>query len=278
MIQTADFQRFWDVLALGKQEPKPESLHKGGAMGLKKPRRVVVADAHLLERLGILAVLKQAFSCAQFCVAADLGELVGLIDEGVEIVVVDADLPGLTSFEQLRQLKLTQAATKFVLVSPTCSPSTVFAGLTAGAQGVIDKTLGTVEMVQAFRLVWMGHVYVPRHICDGRALTDLTLAGAEPSPTKPLSMRQRQVLELACAGISNKEIARKLAIAEATVKVHVGAAFRAIGVTNRTHAAAVFRNHPAWLQGENTDGGSLAVGEQLALYTTGTKTGLSTVN
>jgi DNA-binding NarL/FixJ family response regulator len=58
-----------------------------------------------------------------------------------------------------------------------------------------------------------------------------------------LSVRQRQVLQLVCEGASNKEIARKLSISEATVKVHVGAAFRVIGVTNRVQAAAVFRQH-----------------------------------
>jgi DNA-binding NarL/FixJ family response regulator len=212
-------------------------------MAAKRLRRIVIADDQPLERLGVLAILKQAISFEQLEWTTSFGDIANLLVEDTDLVVLDDQLPGLTSLEALRQLRVAHPTVKFVLVCADCTPQAVFTGLMAGASGYISKTMDALDMVEAFRLVSMGHVYVPPHLSDGGAMIGSNMLHQQWNRVMQLSARQRQVLQLVCEGASNKEIARKLSISEATVKVHVGAAFRVIGVTNRVHAAAVFRQH-----------------------------------
>lgn len=217
-------------------------------MAAKRLRRIVIADDQPLERLGVLAILKQAITFERLDWTASFGEIAEILTEDTDLVVLDDQLPGLTSLETLRQLRVAHPTVKFVLVCADCTPQAVFTGLMAGANGYIAKTMDALEMVEAFRLVSMGHVFVPPHLSDGGAMIGSNMLHQQWNRVMQLSARQRQVLQLVCEGASNKEIARKLSISEATVKVHVGAAFRVIGVTNRVHAAAVFRQHR--LQGD----------------------------
>jgi DNA-binding NarL/FixJ family response regulator len=207
------------------------------------PDRVLVADAHSLERLGIVEVLKLAFSCERFDAAASFSDLSASLHKDTGMVVIDDKLPGLTTFEKLRELRVANPLTKFVIVSAKWQPSEVFAGLMAGANGFIPKTLNTDEMIEALRFVSAGHVYVPDSLADGGVIADDDSLKHGWRRIMELSSRQRQVLQLACEGSSNKEIARALAISDATVKAHIAAAFRTIGVTNRIHAAALFHQY-----------------------------------
>lgn len=207
------------------------------------PRRILVADAHSLERLGVVQVLKLALSCSRFDDAVHFSELPALLRADTGMVVIDEALPGLTSLEDLREIRRVHPTTKFVIVSTYPRPPSVFASLLAGAHGFIPKALPAEEMIEAFRQISRGFVYVPPDLADGQSIEDDGKMAEGWGRIMELSARQRQVLQLACEGSSNKEIARKLAISEATVKVHIGAAFRVIGVTNRIHAAALFHRY-----------------------------------
>ncbi|MNR09134.1 CsgBAC operon transcriptional regulatory protein [compost metagenome] len=92
-------------------------------------------------------------------------------------------------------------------------------------------------MAASFRSVLDGNIYIPSTVCDVQA---------EPRPDVHdgphlLTCRQRQVLTLLTAGKSNKEIGRALMISESTVKVHLTAAFRQLGVHSRMAAAAALQ-------------------------------------
>lgn len=222
------------------------------------PRRVLVADAHGLERLGVVEVLRLAYGCEQCDLAVRFSEVARTIREDTSLVVLDESLPELVTFEMLRELRHAHPTVRFVIVSTSCDPNSVFAALMAGMNGFIPKTLSTDEMVDAFRFVASGHVFVPPDLAEVQVPSSQASLQKGWSRIMKLSSRQRQVLQLACEGSSNKEIARKLSISEATVKVHVGAAFRVIGVTNRIHAAALFHQHRLLLEdGEASDKGRL---------------------
>ncbi|MFC7536503.1 LuxR C-terminal-related transcriptional regulator [Sphingomonas sp. GCM10030256] len=227
-------------------------------MGAKEPdvkgsrhaRHIIVAGAHPLERLGFRAVLRAAFQCERFDDASHFSELPTLLGRDTHLALLDEKLPGLASLEELRQLRLVHATVKFVFMSTTCTPDEVFTGLLAGANGFISKTLSEAEMIEALRLVSMGHIYVPTCLFNGKALPGDKATAQDWDRIAQLSRRQRQVLQLVCEGGTNRDIARKLEISEATVKVHIGAAFRVIGVTSRIQAAEVFRHHRLALDGE----------------------------
>jgi DNA-binding NarL/FixJ family response regulator len=149
------------------------------------------------------------------------------------------------------------------VVSASKRRNDILLALEAGAHGYIPKGLGPVELASAIRAVRSGSIYVPASIADLQEEEskpqDLRLRPAGPQPAaddKPqrlplrsssvepdtdethLTRRQRDVLELIVQGMSNKEIARALKLGEGTVKVHVAALFRVLGVTSRSAAAA----------------------------------------
>ena len=202
--------------------------------------RAIIADVHPLERLGIRSVLRQAFSC----ISDETGDFAGLarlMEAPAVVAVVDWDLPGFNSPDQIRQLRMLYPATRIIVVCTQCPVTTVLELLACGVHGIIPKTLPATDVQKAFALVASGLIYIPADICDS-ALSDNPVVSERPeSRSERLSMRQVEVLRLAAKGGSNKEIARQLAIAEATVKVHLGAAFRNMGVNNRARAVAAFR-------------------------------------
>ena len=120
-----------------------------------------------------------------------------------------------------------------------------FATLAAGFHGFISKRQSDAEILAAVMDILAGRIYVPKSFAkmgDGDALSGRFDREAVPTLSTEadvlkLTKRQREVLTLLARGLSNKEIARTLAIAEATTKIHVAALLRALGVRNRTEAA-----------------------------------------
>jgi DNA-binding NarL/FixJ family response regulator len=130
-------------------------------------------------------------------------------------------------------------------VSASKRRNDILLALEAGAHGYIPKGLGAVELAAAIKTVRSGSIYVPVSMADlqeGEEKTQevrLRSASVDPDTDEtPLTPRQRDVLELLVTGMSNKEIARALQLGEGTVKVHVAALFRTLGVTSRAGAAA----------------------------------------
>lgn len=131
-----------------------------------------------------------------------------------------------------------------VIIGTFPDPDAVFALLQAGANGVIPRDLPEDELRIAFQTVLSRHIYVPHsitavrrpiHVIEPKPKTDNT-------PHPALTHRQREVLSMLVTGQSNKEIARTLNISENTVKVHLAAAFRQLGVNNRVRAISVFQS------------------------------------
>lgn len=112
-----------------------------------------------------------------------------------------------------------------------------------GAHGFIPKDMEQDEMLQAFRQVMAGQVYVPPLVSyvDVETL-DKGSDRSRLASISSLTERQREVLTHMSMGKSNKEIARSLRISESTVKVHVAAAFRLLGVHNRVGAVAALQS------------------------------------
>jgi DNA-binding NarL/FixJ family response regulator len=128
-----------------------------------------------------------------------------------------------------------------VVLSSADDRPTVLAAIAAGAAGFIPKSSPNEVLLNALRLVLAGGKYLPPE-----ALAPAAGPGARPAraaesvrslETLGLTDRQAQVLKLLAAGKSNKLICRELDLAERTVKAHISAVFRALGVTTRTQAA-----------------------------------------
>ena len=142
-------------------------------------------------------------------------------------------MPGDDGQGVLRQLRLSAPTVPVVVVSASERTGDVRASMKSGAAGYIPKTLGLGEMLAALRRILNGDVYVPAHLLAALS-SDGEKQQKAPDQAPVLTGRQREVLLLLAAGQPNKVIARRLGVAEGTVKLHVSALMRAFGTGNRT--------------------------------------------
>jgi DNA-binding NarL/FixJ family response regulator len=202
--------------------------------------RAVLIDDHELVRDAMRRLLSENFDFDDIQDAEDLDsglELLSRSDQ-VDLIVVDLNMPGSSGPESLKALVEGFGGSRILVMSGSEAKEDVLGSLSAGADGYLPKSLPVREMVSAVGQVLQGGVYVPRA---------LSRRGVEPPPrparllpgVENLTGRQREVLDELLLGRSSKEIARALGVAEGTVKIHLAAIYRALGV--RTRAEAISR-------------------------------------
>jgi DNA-binding NarL/FixJ family response regulator len=209
-------------------------------------KTALVADDDEFFRMALKSILTSQLGFTEVLETASLDEAVERLSEteGVSLALFDLAMPGMESAASLRAVREFYPETQAAVVSASTRRIDVLLALEAGAHGYVPKNLGVAELARALRSIAEGVIYVPAFIADlsttmGEPNLPLasSLARAE-APEPSLTVRQRQVLEHLVAGRSNKEIARALNLGEGTVKVHVAALFRVLGVTSRAAAAA----------------------------------------
>jgi DNA-binding NarL/FixJ family response regulator len=196
------------------------------------PPRVLIADDHPLYCDALRAVVPQACPGADIGEAASQQEVLAAVGgvRGFDLVLLDLNLPGATGLSCLHALRRIAPTTPIVVVSAVGDPKVMQDAIMSGASAFIPKSAPSQVLINALRVIIAGGTYMPTGIVAA-------LRHADSNPGRnDLTMRQRRVLELLSTGLSNKRIARELDISEITVKAHVSAIFRKLGVTNRTQA------------------------------------------
>ena len=208
-------------------------------------KRIIVADHQPLCRAGLASLLAERLTIGELVQASDFPHTLAAIARSpvTTMVTVNMNLPGMNGVAGLRKLRADHPSLLLVVVAESRERELVLDTLCAGVHGYILKDTPVDEMTRAFVSVLSGHIYVPPLVSDVTAKACASTV-VTPSSSAVLTDRQFEVLKLVAAGRSNKEIARSLFIAEGTVKVHITAAFRALGVHNRVSAAAALQNQP----------------------------------
>ena len=196
------------------------------------PPRVLIADDHPLYCDALRAVVPQACPGAEIGEAASQQAVLAAVtgDRIFDLVLLDLNLPGATGLSCLHALKRVAPTTPIVVVSAVGDPKVMQDAVMAGASAFIPKSASSLVLINALKVILAGGTYMPTGIFA--ALRNADGAGGHSE----LTLRQRRVLELLATGLSNKHIARELQISEITVKAHVSAIFRKLGVTNRMQA------------------------------------------
>ena len=212
--------------------------------------RILVADDHGLYRKGLRSTLEAALANLEVTEADSLdAALIAIEADGrLDLVLVDLNMPGLVTFDSLREARECYPKIRFLVISASDAKEDVLNCLAAGLHGFVSKLQPDDEIVAAVKSVLIGCIYVPPWLAQvgvlglGRSFgSSLQPYLKVQDPLAKLTPRQRDVLPLLARGMSNKEIARALKIAEATTKIHAAALCRALGARNRTEAAVAAR-------------------------------------
>ena len=202
--------------------------------------RVLVVDDHALVRAGLAMMLSASGEFTVVGEAADGAQALELARASCpDVALMDLSMPVLDGVGATRELLAVCPTTKVVALTSFSDRQRVADVLAAGAVGYLLKDCAPDELLAAVRAAAAGQVPL-----DPRVAAVL-LPGRQPAPAELLSERELQVIQLAAAGLANKQIGRKLGISESTVKVHLGNIFRRIGVSDRTSAALWAREHLA---------------------------------
>ena len=206
--------------------------------------KLLVVDDHPLLREAVQGVVTRLEPGAVVLAVGDSerGFAIADAEPDLDLVLLDLNLPGLAGIPALKAWRRRYPEVPVVVLSSADDRPTVLAAIAAGAAGFIPKSSSNEVLLNALRLVLAGGKYLPPEALapvagSGARARRVATGRTRSLETLGLTDRQAQVLKLLAAGKSNKLICRELDLAERTVKAHISAVFRALGVTTRTQAA-----------------------------------------
>ena len=203
--------------------------------------RVIIIDDHALFRAGLKGLLEQR-SIEVIGVAANGKEGIEFVHElSPDIILLDLRMPDMTGLEVLKQLREEKVTTPVVILTTSNEESDLIKALRSGAQGYLLKDMEPDELVGALRDIEKGKNVVAQDLTDAlaRMVQGETPIEDDKGPFSELTPREREILCLLAEGQSNKLIARDLGISDGTVKLHVKAILRKLGIHSRVEAAVI---------------------------------------
>ena len=209
----------------------------GQAAAEGAPGYSLVIDDHPLFCDALELTLRAIAPAYRVVTAEDLASgLEAIAREGAPgLIVLDLNLPDVTGLEGLLRLVRAGRGTPVLVVSSLAEPSIVAAALQAGAAGYVPKHSPRAVFESALAAIGAGRTFVP----EGLAHAAPAARNDAVERLASLTAQQARILELICDGKLNKQIAFDLTIAETTVKAHVTAIMRKLGVQSRTQAVLV---------------------------------------
>jgi DNA-binding NarL/FixJ family response regulator len=200
--------------------------------------RVLLADDQALVREGFRHIIDAREDLEVVAEAGDGQEAVALATSThPHVVLMDVRMPVLDGIEATRRLVAAGHPARIVILTTFDLDEAVFGALRAGASAFMLKDIRAAELVQAIRLVARGEALlaptVTRRLLDRFADA---LPGGPPPALDELTPREVEVLRLVARALTNAEIAERLVLTEATVKSHVSAILRKLGLRDRVQA------------------------------------------
>lgn len=198
------------------------------------PIRILLVDDHPVVRAGLSGLLVSQPDFQIVGEAANGLEALSLLEQtGADVVLMDLRMPQMDGVTAIRQVRARFPKVQILVLTTYDTDSEIVRAIEAGATGYLLKDVPREELFRAVRLCAKGEAVLSPPVAA-------RLLGRMRAPIEEtLSVRELEVLALVAKGFSNKEVARKLKISEATVKTHLLHTFDKLGVDDRTAAVIV---------------------------------------
>ena len=219
------------------------------ATPMTTPLRLLVVDDHTLFRRGLIALLQADARFSVVAEAGDAGEAQRLAAQHrPDVILLDNHLPGVKGVDAIAGLREVAPQARVLMLTVSEDEADLAQALRSGAAGYLLKTAEIEVLAQAILRAQAGQATISPEMTaklvsafqalpTGAPPAEPPAAPAPADPIDTLSPREREILECIAQGASNKEIARTLAIAEPTVKIHVQHILRKLGLSSRVQAA-----------------------------------------
>jgi two-component system, NarL family, response regulator len=195
------------------------------------PIRVLVADDHIVVRLGLVTLINNQPDMQVVAEAANGQEVIDLARQHhPHVILMDLRMPGLSGDQTIAAVCTENPSARVIVLTIHKGDEAAYQALRAGARGYLIKDTPTKEIVAAIREVHAGKQRIEPAIAEQLAQR-LGKAG--------LSVREVDVLKLIATGLSNKEVASQLGVTEATAKKHMTSVLTKLGAKDRTHAVRI---------------------------------------
>jgi two-component system nitrate/nitrite response regulator NarL len=205
---------------------------------------VVIADCHPVVLQGLTSLLATE---NDFKVVACCSDGINCIEaiRGLlpDIAILDISMPGLSGLEILDIVNSEGLSTRLVFFTASVEDRELVLSAAAGAYGVLLKDAALDTMVQSLRQVADGQRLLPLPASDQVVPREQTNTAIAENVLTVLTERERQIMRLVSEGLSNKEIGRRLNIADGTTKVHLHHIYQKLEISNRTVLAALAISH-----------------------------------
>jgi len=212
-------------------------------MNMKREIRVVIADDHPLFREGVARSLS---SDPRF-------NIVGLASSGEEacqmveaylpdLVLLDITMPGIGGIEAVRNITLNWPVVKTMMLTVSEVQDDLLNALKAGAKGYVLKGISGSDLSKSVRRVAKGDIFISPALASG-ILFEMTNIKQEEDQINSLTGREKEILDLVSQGLTNREIGKKLNLAEKTIKHYMSSVLQKLQVRSRVEAALLAQKH-----------------------------------
>jgi NarL family two-component system response regulator LiaR len=204
------------------------------------PIRVMIVDDHMLVRDGLKLLLSTFDDLEVVALAEDGQQAVDLCPQvQPDVVLMDIVMPKVDGPTATQRIRESSSQIAVIALTSFLDEELVQGAIGAGATGYLLKNVSATQLAEAIRAAHQG-----RSTIDPAAVQVLIESAGQPPPLgRDLTAREREVLALLVDGLTNREIAERLTLSPATVRVYVSNILSKLGAKNRTEAASLALQH-----------------------------------
>ena len=198
--------------------------------------RVLIVDDQAIVRKGIHALLAEVKTVTVVGEAEDGAQAIALAEElSPDVILMDLVMPGVDGIEAIRRITGQQEGARVLVLTSFAGDDKVFPAIKAGALGYLLKDSEPADLLEAIQQVHRGEPSL-HPIIARKVLQEMQHPPKQPPTPDPLTDRELQVLRLVAKGLTNREIAERLVVTEATVRSHVSNTLSKLHLANRVQA------------------------------------------